>query len=61
MTAEVATGFVVDQVIVTLQLLDPDAIVQDDPDELMVPDMTGHAEVVNDALVEYPVPVEFVA
>jgi hypothetical protein len=39
-TADVPIGFVVDQVIVTLQLLAPDAIIQDADEELMEP--VGH-------------------
>lgn len=59
--ADVPTGFVVDQVRVTLQLLEPADIVQDAVSGVILPDITGHADVVNDELEEYPVPVAFVA
>jgi hypothetical protein len=48
-TADVATGFVVDQVIVVLQLLAPDAMEQDGDEELMEPDITLFSE--QDAVV----------
>ena len=44
MTAEVATGFVVDHVRGTVQLLPPDAIVHEVEAGVMEPDMTGTDE-----------------
>ncbi len=50
----------VDQVKLTLQLLAPDEMVQEEAEEVRVPDIVREA-VVKETSEEYAVPVEFVA